>query len=176
MKNSNSNKDKDREYWRGEYTLADLIKYCDDCGLNREEIKVVCGIYDIDANGDNKGCQMSEVQNFRLCITDKFLELMFKKDNLQNAENYYKTKVVYVDTGVMLQYEGRGADCYCVTPWEHFDEGLYLTRVANPEKLEQKDWYDKFGIKGDIFHIVIGGKTYKNCTWANGRIVRVTRR
>ena len=37
---------KDKAYWRGGYTLEDLIKYCDNSGLAREEIKLVCSIYD----------------------------------------------------------------------------------------------------------------------------------
>lgn len=169
-------KDREKEYWRGEYSLDDIIKYCNESGLSRKDIKVVCSVYDIDSNGDNKGCQMSEVKNFRLCITDNFLELMIRKDDLQNADNYFKTKVVCIDTGKRLEYKGRGIDCYCTTPFEYFEEGLYLTRVVNPEKLEQVKWYEKNGIEGDIFHIVIGGKKYNNCTWANNTIVRVVKR
>lgn len=70
------------KYWAGGYTLEDLIKYCHNCGLDRKDIKLVVSVYDIDQNNDNKGCRMSEVQNFRLCITDKFLEFMVRKDNL----------------------------------------------------------------------------------------------
>ena len=166
---------KDKAYWRGGYTLDDLVKYCDNSGLNREDIQIVCGVYDIDQNGDNKGCKMCEVQNFRLCITDGFLEIMTRKDNYKNADAYYKTKITYEDTGKMLKYTGRGADCYCTTQWEYFDESMYLTQVCNPDKLEHTEWYDVHGIKGDIFHITVGNKTYKNCTWANNRIVRVTK-
>ena len=165
-----------KQYWTGGYTLADLIKYCDNSGLAREEIKLVCSIYDTNPkNNVYRGCEMSEVQNYRLCITDKFLELMVRKDNLTGADNYFKTKVKIEDTGEMLKYAGRGADCYCTTQWEYFDEGLNLTKILNPEGIDQKEWYDKNGIKGDIFHITVGNKTYKNCTWANQRIVRVTR-
>lgn len=167
---------KNEQYWKGNYTLEDLVKYCDNSGLTREDIQIVVGVYDIDQKTDeNRGAKMSAVENFRLCITDGFLELMVRKGSLKDADTYYKTKITFTDTGEMLKYEGRGADCYCVTPWEYFDKGLYLTQVVNPDKLDHKEWYDKHGIKGDIFHITIGNKTYKNCTWANNRIVRVTK-
>lgn len=71
-------------YWAGGYTLEDLIKYCDNSGIDRKDIKLFVAVYDIDGKtNENRGAKMSEVQNFRLCITDKFLEIMVRKDNLR---------------------------------------------------------------------------------------------
>lgn len=73
-------------YWAGGYTLEDLIKYCDNSGLERKDIKLIVSIYDIDAKtNENKGAKMAEVQNFRLCITDRHLELMVRKDSFKQA-------------------------------------------------------------------------------------------
>ena len=72
-------------YWSGGYTLEDLVSYCDNSGIDRKDIRLVCSIYDIDnKTGENHGCKMSEVQNLRLCITDSFVEFMVRKDNLKN--------------------------------------------------------------------------------------------
>lgn len=75
-------------YWAGGYTLEDLVKYCQNSGLEQKDIRLIISEYDIDEKtSENKGAKKSQVENFRLCITDSFLELMVRKNSLRPWKN-----------------------------------------------------------------------------------------
>lgn len=56
-------------YWSGGYTLEDLVSYCDNSGIDRKDIRLVCSIYDIDNKTGEQFCWVyGTKRQFKKCL------------------------------------------------------------------------------------------------------------
>ena len=78
-----------------------------------------------------------------------------------------------IETNKNLSWNKEGRKPYCTNNFGTIDE--FLTKLVNPENLNNEEWYKVNNIQHDIFNIKYNNQIYHDCTMSNGRVIYVYR-
>ena len=70
-----------------------------------------------------------------------------------------------------LKWVKTGNKQFCTNRFGVIDE--FLTKLINPKKLSNDEWYKENKIEEDVFNIEYDGQIYYNYTLSNGRAIKV---